>query len=81
MTVFYNRPYTIAYYGIPLIIPSEDYRYISLDDTGNIRLHKSKPVMQQHYFSAEGDHICLLASEPTPRSMNFKILSSSSIII
>ena len=57
MTVFYNRPYTIAYYGIPLTIPSEDYRYVSLDDTGNIRLHKSNPVIHRHYFSAEGDHL------------------------
>ena len=54
--VFPDKPYLIAYYSIPLTIPRE-YRYISLDDSGNIRLHKSKPVESQHRFIADGDHL------------------------
>lgn len=55
--VFHEKPYLLAYYSIPLTIP-RCYRYISLDDSGNIRLHKSKPVESQHYFVADGgDHL------------------------
>lgn len=56
MNVFTDKPFLLAYYGMPLTIPRV-YRFISLDDSGNIRLHKSKPVESQHCFIADGDHL------------------------
>lgn len=70
MTVFADKPYLIAYYGIPLTIP-KCYRYISLDDSGNIRLHKSKPVESQHRFIADGDDHLLAGFRANPSTYEF----------
>ena len=70
MTVFADKPYLLAYYGIPLTIPKE-YRYISLDDSGNIRLHKSKPVETQHCFIADGDDHLLAGFRADPSTYEF----------
>ena len=68
--VFTDKPYLLAYYGIPLTIP-KCYRYISLDDSGNIRLHKSKPVESQHYFIADGDDHLLAGFRADPSTYEF----------
>lgn len=69
-TVFPDKPYLIAYYGIPLTIP-KCYRFISLDDSGNIRLHKSKPVESQHRFIADGDDHLLSDFRADPSTYEF----------
>lgn len=68
--IFNEKPFLLAYYGIPLTIPRE-YRYISLDDSGNIRLHKSKPVESQHRFIADGDDHLLAGFRADPSTYEF----------